>query len=385
VLAREFQLNSRNKWIGSGVLLATVAATGVALAAWKFDAAGEAAAASANQPEPMEAVGVAVAQQREHGRSTTSIGTVVALRSITLRNEVPGTVRRVSLTPGQIVERGTVLVGLDVVVEQAELKALQAQYDLAGTILSRMERMTQSGAASRMELDNAVAERDVARAQIARIEAIIERKTIRAPFRARIGISDVHEGQYLNEGTQLTTLQGVADEAYVDFSVAQQVAAVLRQGDKVEVFVVEGKPVSAAIVAIDAKVDTSTRNTIVRARIPDAALAAAPGGSVRVVVPVGDARQVVAIPASALRKGPGGDHVFVIKDDESGKTRAYQRDVKVEAMLGDEVVIQQGLKAGERVAASGSFKLRESVLVAISGATPAVASAAKPDKTAASM
>ena len=69
-------------------------------------------------------------------------------------------------------------------------------------------------------------------AQIARIKAVINRKMIRAPFRARIGISDVHPGQYLNEGTLLTTLQGVDDSAYVDFAVAQQVAAALRRETK---------------------------------------------------------------------------------------------------------------------------------------------------------
>ena len=80
-------------------------------------------------------------------------------------------------------------------------------------------------------MDRARAERDVALAQIARTKAIIARKTIRAPFRARVGIADVHPGQYLNEGTQLTTLQGVDDAAHVDFTVAQQVAAGLREGE----------------------------------------------------------------------------------------------------------------------------------------------------------
>ena len=64
---------------------------------------------------------------------------------------------------------------------------------------------------SQEEVDQARAARDVAQAQVARTRAVIARKTIRAPFRARVGIADVHPGQYLNEGTQLTTLQGVDD------------------------------------------------------------------------------------------------------------------------------------------------------------------------------
>src|SRR5690606_27393254 len=107
-------------------------------------------------------------------------------------------------------------------------RALQAQAVLAQTQYARMQRMNKQRAASDMEVDSALAERDVALAQIARIEAIIERKTIRAPFRARVGIADVHPGQYLSQGTYLTTLQGVDEAAYVDFAVAQHVARDLR-------------------------------------------------------------------------------------------------------------------------------------------------------------
>ena len=89
-----------------------------------------------------------------------------------------------------------------------------------------------------------------------------------------------------------------------------------------------------------------------------------PGASVQVRVPVGGARKVVAIPVSALRRGPEGDHVFVVATDKEGKLRASMRLVKSGAVLGDEVIVESGLTAGEPVAASGSFKLREGVLVA---------------------
>src|SRR5688572_3820659 len=110
---------NRRGWIGSGVLLATVVLTAGVLAAWKHASIQESIAASKNQPEPMESVIVAVATEREHRRTTTLIGTVLALRSVTLRNELPGTVHQVALTPGQVVEAGTLLVALDVSVEEA--------------------------------------------------------------------------------------------------------------------------------------------------------------------------------------------------------------------------------------------------------------------------
>jgi membrane fusion protein (multidrug efflux system) len=76
-------------------------------------------------------------------------------------------------------------------------------------------------------------------------------------------------------------------------------------------------------------------------------------------------QSVVAVPASALRKGPAGDHVFVLATDPAGHTRAHLRPVEVSALLGDEVAIHAGLSPGEQVAASGSFKLREAALVAL--------------------
>ena len=227
---------TRSRWTGSALLIGTIIGTGFILAAWKQASIKEAEAAAASQPEPIEMVSAAVATSREHRQTATSIGTVLALRSVELRNELSGTVRHVRLTPGQIVDAGTVLVGLDVSVEQAELKALEAQAALTETVLGRIQRLYDERAEAQTALDRARAERDVALAQIARTKAIIARKTIRAPFRARVGIADVHPGQYLHEGTVLTTLQSVDDAVHVDFAVAQHVAAGLRRGEVVQVF-----------------------------------------------------------------------------------------------------------------------------------------------------
>jgi membrane fusion protein (multidrug efflux system) len=360
-------MKHRNRWVSSVVLPAMVLLIGVGLAAWKYDAIQAGQMASAHQPEPMETVTVAFAKEIEHRQTTTSIGTVLALRSITLQNELAGTVRDVRLTPGQIVDAGTLLVALDVSVEEAELKAQEAQAALAKTVLDRRQNLNHEMATTQEEVDRARADLDVARAQIARTKAIIARKTIRSPFRSRVGIADVHPGQYLNEGTLLTTLQGIDDAAHVDFTVAQQVAAGLQEGELVEVFAGTSAPVTAKIVALDARIDPTTRNAVVRARIDGAANAPSPGSSVRVRVPVGAPRKAVAVPVSALRKGPGGDQVFVIAHDKDGRARAHVKQVESGAMFGDEVVIHAGLTAGEQVAASGSFKLREAALVSIAG------------------
>src|SRR5262245_39708723 len=221
-------LATRRGWIGSALLLGTLLTTGAALAAWKVSDLKKTAAAAASQPEPTEAVTATHATTTDYRPTTTSIGTVLALRSITLKNELAGTVRRVGLVPGQVVEAGALLVALDVSVEEADLEAQKAQAALAQTSLGRMETLSRGQAVSQEEVDQARAARDVAQAQMARTRAIIARKTIRAPFRARVGIADVHPGQYLTEGTELTTLQGVDEAAHVDFTVPQSVASGLR-------------------------------------------------------------------------------------------------------------------------------------------------------------
>src|SRR5262245_15223961 len=167
---------SSRGWIGSSLLLLSVAGAAVDLVGWKQTSMQEADAAAAKQPEPMEAVTAAIAEEREHVRTATSIGTVLALRSITLRNELAGTVREVMLQAGEIVEAGTVLVALDVAVEEAELEAQEAEARLAETLLGRLQRASENHGASEADVDRARAQRDVALANVGRIQAIIERK-----------------------------------------------------------------------------------------------------------------------------------------------------------------------------------------------------------------
>jgi membrane fusion protein (multidrug efflux system) len=359
-------MNARRHRLASVALLAAVVGVAIGLAAWKYGTIMRGMAMAAAVPEPAETVTAAAAAPRMHRATVTSIGTVLALRSITLSNELAGTVSEVMLTPGDIVEAGETLVALDVSVEKAELAALEAQAELATTLFERAERLASNNAISDEEVDRARAERDIARAQVARTRAVIERKRIRAPFRARVGLADVHPGQYLSEGTELTTLQGVEDAVHVDFEVAQQVAADLQVGDLVEISA-SGAALEARIVAIDARVDPATRNAAVRARI-ESATAPSPGASVRVTIPTGPAEDVVAIPASALRRGPTGDYVFVIATDPEGATRAQQRPVESGALLGDHIVIRRGLTPGELIAASGSFKLQDGMRVTVANA-----------------
>lgn len=354
---------------GSVALIAVVAAVAVGLGLWKWQSLRGNAVADAEMPETVATI---TTQSRPYRPTTTAIGTVIALRSVTLRNEVAGTVASVALDSGTVVEAGAVLLRLDTSVEEADLAAQQAEAALARRRLERMQQLVQKKATSVESLEQAQAQHDVLVAQIGRTRAVIARKVMRAPFRARVGIADVHPGQYLEEGTLLTTLQGVDDAVHVDFTVSQQVAAGLRGNSEIEI--IDTAPIAARVLAVDARVDPATRNATVRARVDTAqaqARALAPGASVRVRIPGAEAREAIIVPSSALRRGPEGEHLFVIATDAKGTSRAQLRRVRAGTVLGDEVLIESGLKAGERVATAGSFKLRDNALVILADATAA--------------
>lgn len=346
----------------SSVVVASVLLVLVALGVWaglylwKAAANEAAAAAAAAQPPPMWAVEAATVTSRPFARSTTSIGTVRALQSITLRNELPGTVHKVSLQTGQVVEAGAVLVELDVAVETAELQALEAEAKLAASMLARMEQALAKQGASAADVDRARAESDKALANVARTKAVIERKRLRAPFHARVGFVDLHVGQYLDAGATVTTLQGTEDAVHVDYAVTQDVAARLTVGSEVEVTVTGQATARATIVAMDARVDATTRNTSVRALLRGLSPMPQPGASVRVRTPIEAPSEVLVVPVTALRRGPDGDYVYAIVKNAQGALVPELRKVTSGNTLGDEVVIKIGLKLGEQIVAAGSFK-----------------------------
>lgn len=359
------QFSATFRWVASLLLLVVVLGAGTLIYLWKARSDAAAAQAAASQPPPTWAVESAEVRTRSFARSTTSIGTVRALQSITLRNELPGTVHKVSLQTGQVVEAGAVLVELDVAVEQAELQALEAESKLAASMLARMEQALAKQGASAADVDRARAEQDKALANVARTKAVIERKRLRAPFHARVGFVDLHVGQYLDAGATVTSLQGTEDAVHVDYAVTQDVATHLTVGSEVEIAVTGQPPAKAKIVAMDARVDATTRNTSIRALLRGLSPMPQPGASVRVRTPIEAPVEVLVVPVSALRRGSDGDHVFAIAKNEQGALVADMRRVHSASSLGDEVVIKDGLKVGDRVAAAGSFKLFPGALIAI--------------------
>jgi len=348
------------------IVLGLVAVAGLlgAYKYWRVTAAMKAGAAFAN---PAEAVDVATAHPVQWQVTASAPGTVVAQQFVTLSNELAGTIARVDFSSGQVVEAGQLLIELDTRTERADLRSAEADITLARLTAERTRKLIEQRAGTQAELDRAEAQLAQAEARRDVVATTIARRTLRAPFRGRIGLRDVHPGQYLAAGTGLTTLESLADTVYVDFRLQQDIAAQLAPGAEVHL-AGNGLPVGATAIirAIDARVDEASRTVRVRAEAP-AAATLRPGAFVDVTVAATAPRDVLAVPLAAVRRAAFGDHVYVVREnpqDPQGLT-AEQRFVRTGPTLGEEVVILDGLAAGERVATEGSFKLRQGSRVRI--------------------
>jgi membrane fusion protein (multidrug efflux system) len=324
---------------------------------------------AAFQPPP-EAVTTIVAQQQAWPATFSAIGTVAAVQGVTVSADLPGTVARILFDSGQSARAGEVLALLDTRQEQAQLAAFEAQRELAHLTFDRMQGLLNERVISRAEFDRATAEYRQTDAQVEEIRAVIQRKTIRAPFSGILGIRQVNLGQYLAGGDGLVTLQSL-NPIYVNFGVPQQSAGQIPVGRAVRITTddVAGVEWAGRVTAIDSLVDEATRNIQVQATLANPNGRLRPGMFVQTEVVLGPTQTAVALPASAISYAPYGDAVFVVtelEDDEGKRYRGVrQRFVKTGAARGDRVAVLSGVKSGDEVVTSGVFKLRNGAAVLV--------------------
>ena len=344
------------------VILAIAAVAG-GLGYYKYNEIQIAIAAGQATPEPVEAVQSTRARQGEWSASTRAIGSVVALRHVEIKNEIAGVIAELGFKSGDVVEAGAPLVQFDVRQEKAALAASQAEARLAKLTLERRESLRSSAAFNEQELDRSREDFAAATARTNALEVIVDKKRIVAPFRARVGITNWQPGAYLDVGTLIVTLQGVDNDAYVDFSLPQDDAVAIRKGSIVTLTgpAVPGGETKAEIMAEDNSADDA-RSVRFRAIAKGFGEALRPGTFVDVIVTTSQPQSTVLVPLASVRRSPNGQHVFVLVD-ENGKLRARQRTVATGAVIGNEIAVSKGLTAGELIATSGSFKLREGLLV----------------------
>ena len=325
-------------------------------------------AAAMSQPPPPEmpvTVGLAEARATSFWRETVVVGSVISQQSVQLRNEVTGLVTGVYMKPGGVVRAGETLVQLDDRVEKAELRSAAASLTLAVAALQRSQQLSRSNASTEQELDIARADAQRAEAEVERLKTMIDRKKIVARFDARVGLFDLHEGQYLEQGTEITTLEGVADSVHIDFTIPAHVADGIRIEDLVKIRYNEDAPVlTAIIVALDSRADPVSRSLMARARLDHPPETLLPGDAVRVTVPYGSPIEAVEIPATSIRRGATGTKVYVAsKDSASGTLRAVSQEVQVVGGGGTLARVVAGLKPGDQVVSDGSFKVRDGSLL----------------------
>ncbi|MFG0262807.1 MAG: efflux RND transporter periplasmic adaptor subunit [Novipirellula sp. JB048] len=358
---------SRRHWwrisVGSVVVIGGVLGVLAGIAYAK----GRQISAAMSAPPPPEmpvSVSFATAQPTTFRHRSVVIGNVLAPESITLRTELAGTVTEVLMKPGAEVEREALLVQLDVRREQAQLKSAEASRRLAESALQRALRLNRANANSESELDLAQAELTRAEALVEELRVTIDKKSLRAPFAARAGLFDLHVGEYLAAGTEITVLEGIADYVNIDFAMPSHVADAVTIGDEVELQMgAAGLRATAQIVAVDASANAISRSVTARARLDHPPEILQPKDSVRVTVFYGSTIAARLIPTTAIRRGPTGTLVFVVTERDN-QHRVESRDVVVAGNAGSQVRVISGIDEGEVVVADGSFKVYEGALVA---------------------
>lgn len=362
------------------VLLAIVGGLGFA----KYKQVEAAIKMGASFQLPPTAVTTVIAKRETWPSTLSVIGSAAAIQGVTVSADLPGTIDKIHFESGQWVHEGDIMVELDTRQERAQLASLEAQRDLAKVNFDRAQQLVKSGVIARQEYDNADAQQKATEAQVGDVKAAIARKTIRAPFSGILGIRQVSLGQYLAAGQAIVSLQSL-NPIYVNFGVPQQDTGKVIPGHVMRVTNndLPGMAFTGRIIALDSVINEQTRNIQVQAVVTNKDNKLRPGMFLQVELPMGQPRQVVPLPASAINYAPYGDSVFVLTDMKDPKGNSYrgvrQQVVKIDGSRGDQVAVISGLNPGDEVVSSGVFRLRNGAPVLVNNdVKPSNSTAPKP-------
>jgi membrane fusion protein, multidrug efflux system len=367
--------------IGAILLLVAALAFGFYLHIQKLIAASP-------KPSPQTVTATKVASQ-DWQPALAAVGSVAPVRGVDVTTEIAGLVREIHFKSGQDVRKGDVLVELNADADKAQLAALEAAADLSATVLKRDKAQYDAQAIAQAQVDADSADLKSKRALAAQQQAVIDKKTIRAPFSGKLGITTVNPGQYVNPGDKIVTLQTI-DPVYVDFNLPQKQVGVLQVGQVVNVTSdgFAGVSFPGRITAISPKVDTTTRNVVVEATLPNPKRQLLPGMFANASVEVGDKKHYLTLPQTAITYNPYGATVFVVltADEAAAAARqaasgasapapakpasgsglvVQQAFVTTGETRGDQVAILKGLKEGQMVVTSGQVKLKNGTPIVI--------------------
>ncbi len=327
------------------------------------------AKSGAFEPPPI-AVTTELATQSEWQPTLESVGTVAAVNGVTVSTDLAGIVRQIAFESGSKVRAGDLLVHLDTAQEEAQLHQAESQRDLAAINLKRDKDLLEKHTIAQSDYDNAQSAFLANQAAVDQFNALIARKTLRAPFDGVAGIRQVNLGQYLKEGDAVVTLQAF-DPIYANFSLPQQDLGKLVVGEPVALSVdaFPDRTFDGKITAINPLVDQATRNVQVQATLANQDWQLRPGMFAKVSVLMSNRQGVVAIPATAIHYAPYGNSIFIVSDmkDDHGKEYKGVREkfIKIGRARGDLIAVTSGLKPGEEVVTSGVFRLKNGAHISV--------------------
>jgi membrane fusion protein (multidrug efflux system) len=319
--------------------------------------------------EPPETVSTAEVTSEQWQQSIKAIGTIAPVNGVNIAAEIAGTVVEIAFESGATVKQGDLLVRLDTSSEEAQLRALEAQTELARLNAKRIRELRAEKAVAQSELDNAEATLAQFQGNTDSVKATIAKKTIRAPFAGRVGIRQVNLGEFVEAGrTTIVSLQSL-DRVYTDFSLPQQDLSRIATGLKVRLSVdaFPGKEFEGEVTSLNPDLDIATRSVRVQATFTNPEELLRPGMFARVEVLMPDTQDVLTIPTTAVLSAPYGSLVYVIKDSTNAPNElvVQQQFIRTGLKKGDFVSVESGLKPGDRVVRSGMFKLRNGGTVLI--------------------
>jgi membrane fusion protein (multidrug efflux system) len=340
-----------------------------ALVGWHFLVGHFIKQAMSHNSQPPQTVTIMVAGYSDWQPEITAVGSVRAVHGVNITTEIAGLVRSVDFRSGEDAKAGQTLVQLNADTDIGTLHSLQAAADLAATVYARDKVQFDAQAISQAQLDADSADLRNKRAQAAAQAATVAKKSLRAPFAGRLGITTVNPGQYLNTGDKVVSLQSL-DPVYVDFRLPQQqlpqVKADLTVRLASDAFPKDS--FTGKVTAIDPSIDTASRNFQAEATVANPGRQLMPGMFVRVAVASGEVQHHLTLPQTAITYNPYGSTVFLVIKDAAGKATAQQTFVTTGPTRGDQVAILKGVKQGDEVVTSGQLKLKNGTPLDISTA-----------------
>lgn len=325
----------------------------------------------ANNKPPPATVSVAEAKSEVVPNLMRAVGDLAAVHQVNVTPDVPGRVTDIMFTAGASVKAGSPLVQLFDAPEQGDLANFKAQATVAQLSLDRAKQLAARQFGPQATVDQAQAAFDQANAGIAKTEAIISQKLVRAPFDGELGVRHVEVGQYLTAGTQIVTLTDLS-VLYANFTVPEKGSAALEVGETVRIAVdaYPGRTFEGKLTAIEPQIAADTRNIRVQATLDNPEHILKPGMFATITVVLPDKPPVITVPETAVDYTLYGDAVFLIteKKENDGKTSltAVRTFVRTGNRVNGRAEILTGLKAGDRVVAVGQLKLQSGANVTIS-------------------